>query len=332
LRVDQPGNFQVEVVNRSAEKLTGVLIVVSFPQGLKHPKFHDLDKLEAPLDDLQPNSKRVFPVPMLAKLPGRHVVDFRLVTQNGSEAQGTAEVLVTTQGVHIEQAPATRLVLHRDGELRLEVTNHEPKQLDNVTVINQLPDGVDFVYASERGIYRPESRTVYWLLKSLSPGQTQPLLVKVQPIKNGQFTNQVIVKAQHLAEQRSSSQLQVEGVTDLVVKIAKKDEAIEVGKDTVYEIRLINHGNTSATNVQLTLTLTEGLAPKQAQGPVGFRMTGQLVQFAAVPSLPPGSQAVFHLQARGEAVGDRRVRAQVACDQLSQPLNKEERTVVYRDR
>jgi hypothetical protein len=51
-----------------------------------------------------------------------------------------------------------------------------------------------------------------------------------------------------------------------------------------------------------------------------------------VPSLAAGGQAVFHLQAHGESVGDRRLRAHVSSDQLRQPLNKEDRIVVYQEK
>jgi hypothetical protein len=329
VRVDQSANFEVEVINRGREKLKGLILTAYLPSGLEHPLGA---QLEATVGDLEPNVKRSFTVPTTAKKAGKQVIQVRMTAQNGQEAEGVGEVLVTTQGVQVRQAPATHVVLHRDGDISLEVTNHEPTELHNVTVTNQLPQGVEFIAASDRGIYRPESRTVYWLLERLPAGQTKNLAVKVQGSKSGQYVNETIVRAKHLGEQHSTSQLQVEGLTDLVVKIAKRDDALEVGRDTVYEIRLVNQGTTPATNVRLHLSLTEGLTPQLAQGPTAGKAQGQTVVFGAVPSLAAGGQAVFHLQAHGESVGDRRLRAHVSSDQLRQPLNKEDRIVVYQEK
>ena len=329
VRLKQPADFEVEVINQGREKLTGLVLQVTMPPGLHHPQG---DKLEANVEDLAPNTKKSYTIHTTALLPGRHVLEVRMFNQAGQNAVSQGEVIVTTQGVFIQQAPSTRLALHRDGEMRLEVTNYESRPLYNVTVTNQLPEGVEYLQASDRGIFRQESRSVYWLIEAMQPGQTKTLSVKVQGAKNGQFSNQVVVKAQHLEERRFSGQVEVEGSTDLVVKITKKDEALELGREAVYEIRLINQGSIAATKVQLQLALTEGLTPRLAQGPTVGRVLGQQVQFATLASLAPGGQAVFHLQARGDSVGDRRVRAQVTCDQIRQPLNKEDRTVVYQEK
>ena len=70
--------------------------------------------------------------------------------------------------------------------------------------------------------------------------------------------------------------------------------------------------------------MTESMEPDGAQG--------QQVVFAPLARLAPGEEAVFKINATGQAVGDHVIRTQLRSEGLRVPVTKEESTRVYTDR
>ena len=50
------------------------------------------------------------------------------------------------------------------------------------------------------------------------------------------------------------------------LRVIERDNLLELGKETVYEIQVQNPGNASATSVQLQVQFPPGLTPKLAEG------------------------------------------------------------------
>src|SRR5439155_27194839 len=107
------------------------------------------------------------------------------------------------------------------------------------------------------------------------------------------------------------------------------DDALEMGKETTYEVRVTNPGSSPATNVQVQVALADGLLPRSAKGASRFRVEGQTVLFEPVQALAAQGQLVYRISALGHAGGDRRVRVSVSSDQVRTPLTREMRTQVY---
>ncbi len=120
-------------------------------------------------------------------------------------------------------------------------------------------------------------------------------------------------------------------LSDLTLTIADSDNPLELGKATVYEIRVVNKGSASATGVQVRATLPQGMMPAQVRGPSAHHWDGKQVVFDSLPKLQPQGQAVFYVSALAQAAGDQRFLAQVMSEQNTQPIIREQRTFVYRD-
>ena len=326
-----PVVFEVHVTNHTKQTMTGLVLHGRLPAGLSHPAGTDI---EADVGDLGAGVTKMFKMPVTAKQPGRHTVDVRISTSSGLEANGQATVLVIQgagTGLTIEQAPLARLFLDKEGELRIRVTNHQEQGLKNVTVVDTLPDGVDYLSASDQGLYHPDTRTAYWLVDYLPAGQTAVLTMRVKGKTAGQFDNAVALLTDARQEMRSTGKIDVTGVTDLVLKVIDKEPAIEVGAAALYEIKVTNQGSLPATGVQVQATLPDGMKAKLVRGPTKYRVDGRQVIFATLPKLQPQGQAVFFVSALTQQAGDQRFRVQVVSDQNRRPLACEERTYVYRD-
>jgi uncharacterized repeat protein (TIGR01451 family) len=262
-----PVVFEVQVTNHGKQAVTGLVLHGRLPAGLSHPAGKEI---EADVGDIGPGAMKTFKMPVTAVQSGRQAVDVKISTPSGLEATGQGSVQVTHAtgtGLSVRQAPSTRLYQDKVSELRIEVTNHQDQGLTNVAVLDALPDGVEFIGASDRGLYRPDTRTAHWLIDHLAPGQTQTLSVRVQARTPGQFDNEVNARTEARQETRSTAKIHVRTISDLALKVADYDGPIEVGKPTTYEIKVTNQGSAPATGVQVQANLPEGLTPAQAQAP-----------------------------------------------------------------
>lgn len=326
-----PVMFEVVVTNQGKQTATGMVLFGSLPVGLTHVAGREI---EADVGDLPAGQSKTFKMQVTAAQPGRHTADVKITAHGGAEAKGQATVQVTapnSAALLIRQSPSARLFAEREGEIRLDIINNLKDGAKNVTVMNTLPDGVEFLSASDRGLFRPDTRTAHWLIDYLAPGDTRTLTMKVQASSPGQFDNEAIARSEGRQETRSLAKVQVDAMSALVLQVNDRDKAVEVGKQTLYEIKVVNHGSGPATGVQVRATLPEGMAAAKVQGPTVYRVDGQEVVFATLPKLQPQGEAVFLVSALAQSPGDRRFRAQVLSDQDPTPIAREERTYVYRD-
>jgi len=113
--------------------------------------------------------------------------------------------------------------------------------------------------------------------------------------------------------------------------VVGQEGLVEVGKEAVYEIKLINQGTGNCTNVQLEAELSEGSIAAGAAGPTTGRTTGQRIVFDPISTLTVKGEAVYKVRVKGLAPGDMQFRVKVGCDQLKTPGVKEENTRFYKE-
>ncbi|MCI0742858.1 MAG: hypothetical protein L0Y72_27835 [Gemmataceae bacterium] len=326
-----PAVFEIMVANNSKRPLTGLALQAKLPPGLSHPQG---SHIEADVGELAAGQSKTFKMPTTALQPGRQTVEVRVNAAGGLEAtgQGTVQVnMGSGPSVQIKQPEQVRIFLHKESELCIAVSNRSPKPMRNITVSDVLPEGVEFVSASDRGIYRQESRTAHWLIDQLAPGQTKVLVAKVQGKTLGKFNNEVSARTEAREESKSSGVVQVNGFTDLALHVTERNGPIEVGQSAVFEIQLSNQGSVPATGVVVEASLPAGLVPSKVQGPSSHRIDGQRVTFAALPRLAAHGGASYFVTALAQAPGHGRFRAQVSSDQAPTPNFRETLTFVYRD-
>jgi hypothetical protein len=329
--VGGPAVFEITYANPTRQRLTGMLLRAVLSDGLRHVAGQNI---EADLDPLEPGTSKTVHVKATAVQPGRQSVLVTLALKNSASAAGSAqasvEVGIPRTGLSVQVAPATRLIMGRTADLRIEVGNNTAQPMRHVSIISYLPEGVEFVEASDYGNFQPNSRTVNWLLDPLPPGQTQALVVRVQPAATGSLTHGVIARADGMPEARVAGTLAVEAIADLAINLLG-DNAVELGRETVYEVRVANPGSAPNTNVRVEVAFMPGLTPLKVQGPTPFRMDGQVVLFEGLSPLVSQGQAIYRVLAVGQAAGDLRVRASVISDQVRTPVSREVGTRVYRD-
>jgi uncharacterized membrane protein len=123
----------------------------------------------------------------------------------------------------------------------------------------------------------------------------------------------------------------VEGLAELFFQVVDSADPIEVDSETEYEIRVVNQGSKTDTNVRVIVQMPIDLEPIGGDGPTRVRVDGQNVIFEPLARLAPKGSAVYKVRVRGAGAGDHRVRVQVVSDEVRTPVSKEESTRVYAD-
>ncbi len=325
--VGKPAVFEIQVNNPTGQPLTGIVLYGDLPDGLTTPAGN---KIEGEVNGMiAPGDFKILKMPTTAVKPGRYTVQAKVVTAGG-EGSATTSIDVGAESLFVQQAPTTRLVPGRDGDLRIELANNTGKEMRNVTVANLLPAGFVFIAASDRGLYQANTRTVHWLLDQLPAGGTKTLVVRVNGDKLGQYQNLVSARADGVAELRSAGVLLVEGLSDLSMRVIDRDNPIEVGRETVYEIQVLNPGSAPVSNVRLQVQFPPGLIPKNAQSNGRFNLERDSVVFEPIASLAPQAQAIFRVSATAQTAGkEQRVRFSVVSDEVARPIQREINVMIY---
>ena len=73
--------------------------------------------------------------------------------------------------------------------------------------------------------------------------------------------------------------VEVEGIAALLFTVADIADPIEIGGQTTYEIRVVNQGSKTATNVRLAALVPAGMQAISGEGPSRASVDGQRVVF-----------------------------------------------------
>ena len=330
VNIGKPAVFDVRVTNLATQPFTGMTLRGFLGEGFTSPEGNEIvGKIDI---TMQPGESRTLKMPATAVKAGRHTVSVKVTPSAGLEVAASVNVEVAgRETVRIQTAPVTKLLIGRDGDIRIDITNRSGQAMRNVDIACRLPDGLGFVIASERGLYQANSRTVFWHVENLPTEKTLTLQMKLHGDKAGQFTHAIFVRADGVPEIKASGTVSVEGVADLTLRVIDRDNPLELGKDTVYEIQVVNPGTSPARDVQIRVEFPPGMQPRQAQGNMKYSVDGQTVTFEPIPSLPTQEQLVFRVSATARSAGDQRVRFAVVSDQVRTPVQREISTLVYRD-
>jgi uncharacterized repeat protein (TIGR01451 family) len=320
--------FEIQVSNPGSGPATHVVIQDLMPPGLQHPQG---SAIEADLGTLTPGQTRNVTVTAKAVKSGLQVNEVFVTADDGLQASARAEVRVTEPGLLVRKTGPEVTYLHHDLQHRLEVLNNGQAPATSVRLTDTLPEGLDFVSASDGGRHDPATRTVEWVIGTLPPGQSRSVSVQLKARAAGDWVNKATARADRGLESTASAPVHVEGVPAMLFEVVDLDDPVEVGSETEYEIRVVNQGSTPAVNVTIKAVLPEGLTFVRAEGPAPYRTQGREVLFDPVPKLAAQADAVYRVRVQAKAAGDWRFQVFLNCAQLTRPVSEEESTEVYDD-
>lgn len=319
----------ITVSNPGTGAATGVIIEEDVPEGLSHVAGA---QLEYEIGTLRPGESRRMELTMRAEKAGQ-VRNTILVRGDGNlSAKHQAQIEVIAPQLAVEIQGPKRRFLQRPAAYSLAISNPGTAAARDIELAAYLPRGMKFVDADSQGQYDPQQHAVYWSLAELPPQRAGNVKLSLMPIEAGEQKLRLEGRGAPNLTIAQEQAVLVEAAAELVHTITDLADPIEVGADTTYEIRLVNTGTKTATNVRVTAVLPAEFKPIGGDGPTRAANDGQKIVFEPIARLNPQEDAVFKVQAQGLREGDHLIRVQISSDEWPTPVTREESTRVYIDR
>ncbi len=334
-----PIEFSFRVRNTGQVPASGVTIRNVLPAALRHP---DGDDLEYEIGQLPAGKTREVKLILTAAQAGP-TVNRVVVTADGNvaeEAQVPLEV-VGPSLVVVREGPK-RLFPNKNGTYANTVTNPGLSPVSTVNVVETVPVSMEFVEASDGGTYNAAKRSVTWTINQLAAGASKT--VKVTLRSNARGAQVSVVRAYDASGSSGETvgATHVSGVCALTIEIGDIPALIEAGETVKVTARIINRGSDSAANVRITIALPAGMQLLDANGPTPHSELAATnkgaenraprgaieVQFAPIAKIEPRADAVIELTLKARTPGAVRLEVQAQCDQLPEPIRREEVTTI----
>ncbi len=261
--VGDPVSFQIHIENKGTGPIAKLLLRNVLPAGLSHPSGN---VLEAEIKNLGPGETKNVTLKTTAIKVGQYTNEIQAIATgvNGNnvlpvsatrnpdlEAAAKTQVRIIEPGLQVRLSGPKRCFVKCEGVLSLDLTNPGTAPTRNIDVTNRIPDGMEFVAASNDGRYDARTRTVHWALPLLEQGARKVLTVKLRGTTMGDSGSVVLADADGNLIARAEMPVKVEGIPALSLEVVDLDDPAPVGNDLTYEVRVLNQGTCPCTGIQI---------------------------------------------------------------------------------
>ncbi|MEM6799277.1 MAG: hypothetical protein AAF589_07155, partial [Planctomycetota bacterium] len=319
---------KIELHNPGTGDATGVMLLENVPENLRHEAGA---ALEFAVGTLRAGETRTLELEMVAEKAG-HVTNVLTARADGNlEVQQQVKFEVVAPELAVGVHGPRRRYLERPATYTVSIENPGTAAAQDVRLVTRLPQGMRFVKANNLGEYDAATHSVYWSLAELPEGEQGHVKLTTLPVTSGELTLEVEGQANEGLKDQAAMAVQIEGIAALNFEVLDVEDPIEVGGETVYEVRVTNQGTKAATNVGVRFATPAGLRAVAASGEGRHSVQNGAVVFAPLERLAPQAEALFRVRVEGVQAGDQRMVVEVSSDDLGQPVRKEESTRVFGD-
>ncbi len=339
-RAGDEARLVIRVSNTGTGPAENVLLKAFLSDGLTYKTFGN--QLSSPLAVLQAGESKELPLPVTAIRAGPQWCQVALTADGSPDAAHRADLKVVEPQLHVAQTGPARCVVRSEPTYEITLSNPGSAPTETLTVRTVVPDGFEFVQASDGGTYTAAKREVLWRLAALPAGERKVVGVKMRAAAAGDVALRTKADATPEAaaagaakpvgralEAVAETPIKAEGVAAVRFDVKGLENPVEVGKDAVYEIRVTNQGTSVCTKVQLMAAMADG-ATFSSASPNQVKAQGSTLVFEPIAALPVKGEMIYTVRVRSNREGDMRLRVQLTCDQIRTPMVKEESTSFYK--
>ncbi len=320
-RLGEPVVFRFRVANNGSGHASGVVIRNLLPDELKHAGGNDL---EYEVGDLPAGKSMEVKLTLKAAGLGQAVNRATLTAAGGLSRDAQAAIEIVGSNLKISRTGPEKRFLGRPAEYTNTIVNESDVAARTITVVESVPLGFDFVASTDGGRYDPARRMVVWRIDGIGPHDTRDLKVKLLAKEEGTQKSLVTLVDSTGSRKEVTSETTVVGFTNVGLQLSPIDSPIEVGGQITLKVRARNSGTNPATNVQISLTLPDGLEPVSIEGPAQYTQNGRELRFDQIARIEGGRDAVIDLVLIAADPGNGRLHFELHADDMESPLVREE--------
>jgi uncharacterized repeat protein (TIGR01451 family) len=285
-------------------------------------------------------------LPVTAGKPGTHLCTVSILGEGIVCEPAKVAVSVVEPLLVAKVAGPARCLVRSEPVYNFDLSNPGTASTDPITAWAVVPDGFEIATISDGGQFNAANRTVGWKLPALPANGSKTLSLKLKAAGPADGAVRFVAQATPVAgpvtpasfgptgrvlEAKAEQVVRAEGVPALRFEVLDVDDPVEVGKDAVYEIKVVNQGTAPCTGVVVLAALADGTSVSGASGPTAGRGQGQQVSFDPLTTLAPKQEVIYQVRVKGAVPGDMRFRVTLSSDQMKAPVVKEESTRFYKD-
>lgn len=317
-----PIPMTLSVKNTGSSTLTTVKVNDTLPEGLTSD-----GKQTVAFDagNLAPGDSKEFKFNATAARTGEFANKAQASSAQGLTADASSTTVVRQPTLAVSCKAPEQRYMGRPFEVSFSVVNNGDAAAAGTVLEVPVQSGLTFQSASGGGQFA--SGKVTWDLGSLAPKASQSVTATFVSANAGSYAFNVSAKGTCAKLASSACQTVVVGVSALLLEKADDPDPIAVGETTTYTVKVTNQGTADDTNIKMVVEFPAEISPVSASN--GGTVEGKRVTFPPYPRLTPKQAFTYTIQAKGEKVGDARVKFIRTSDGIPAPTTAEESTRVY---
>ena len=326
--VGQPTPYQFRVTNKGTGPAVGVSIDVTPGDGLQAANG---SQSRYTIGTLSPGESRHVQVMMSGSQQGECALHGRaFIDQRAMEKASFSIRIVQPELTVAMEGPKLRFV-DRRAAYTITVQNPGPAPIDNVQLLEQVPEGFRFVEASSGGNYDRNVRQVSWFVGRLDANETATVGVQLIAVEAGDHRLNAAAKADCGVIGEAETTTRIKGAPHVAIEVTEDDDPVEVDGETIYRIRLSNMGSNPARRVQVAAEVPREMQILDINGPATGLIKGQQLVFPPVDSLEAGQSISYDVHVKCSKAGQVRFKAYFRSEDAPEPVLEEEATRIYAD-
>lgn len=326
--VGEGAKYQFHVTNRGQGAAVNVVVHAKVDPSFEHPQG---TRVEYRLGMLAPAETRTVEAVLAGREPGEFELLAAVTAGDHILARAGHTVRIARPRLELALEGPGRRFVDRKANYLVEIHNPGPAVAENVHVTQSVPEGFRFVQATPGGSYDAKLRQVGWFVGRLEPEESAEVGLQLIPTEVGEHVLAAEVQADAGVIGSAELATRVDGVSAVVLEVQDMDDPVEVSGQTVYQLRVSNHGSIPARHVQVGARVPAQLRITDAAGPSAANVQASQVEFEPLDRLAPGEARVFHVHVECLTSGQATFRGFVRSDDQDQPTTVEELTRVYED-
>jgi uncharacterized repeat protein (TIGR01451 family) len=344
-KAGEPTTFQIKLTNAGTGPANNLVLLAQLSDGLTHAGGQ---MLELKLPALAAGQTKTFPLKVTAAKSGTQACGVTVSADGTKPESARHNVAVVEPKLTARATGPARCLVKGEPVYLIELTNPGTAGTDPITVTVAVPAGFEFAQASDGGSFGPTTRDVTWRLAGLEPGKGKAVSLKLKAVAPCDVVLKTVARTHPAGESigdglqpagatgrgldvKAETPVKAEGMPGLRFEVADLEDPVEVGKEAMYEIKVVNQGTGPCTNVVVVATPAEGTAVTAATGPTTARAQGTVVSFDPVAKLDVKGEVVFRVRVKATEAGDHKVKVQVSSTEIKTPITKEENTRFYKE-
>ncbi|MCF7855089.1 MAG: DUF11 domain-containing protein [Candidatus Pacebacteria bacterium] len=305
----------LKVSNTGTGTVRNVMVTDNLPSGLT--ALDGRQKVTFNVPSLTADQTETLSFTAKASRTGDYTNTATAESEGGLSADATATTSVHQPVLAISKTATERQFVGRNISYDITVKNTGDATADNLMVTDPLPQGTEFVSASNGG--RLSGGKVVWNVGSLAAGKQASMSATVKGTMKGTVRNTASASAVCADAVSDAASTTVVGIPAILLEVIDIEDPIEVGNVETYVITVTNQGSEVDKDIAITCTLPPHQSYVSSSGVTTGTAAGQKVTFAPLAELEPGERAVWRVRAKAEKAGTIRFTVEMTSDFLEPP-------------